>query len=197
MLSLALALSLWAAPAAPTPLAPWAQPSARAPRKVFLTVDEALQLAFGEARTERGTVYLTEAQCARVKELAGEDLHSALVHPYVARDAEGAVLGTAYFDTHRVRTLEECLMVVVAADGKVRRVELCSFDEPPEYVPRGSWYGQFLGHALDDELQLKRGIRGVTGATLTARATTSAVRRVLALDAVIGPGAKHAGAPPR
>ncbi|MDH3816392.1 MAG: hypothetical protein OEV48_17995 [Acidobacteriota bacterium] len=37
---------------------------------------------------------------------------------------------------------------------------------------------------MDDELALKRDIRPVTGATLTARATTEAVRRVLAIHAV-------------
>ena len=38
---------------------------------------------------------------------------------------------------------------------------------------------------FDDELSMKRGIRAVTGATLTARATTDAARRVLAVHKVI------------
>ena len=41
------------------------------------------------------------------------------------------------------------------------------------------------GRKLDDDLALKRGIRSVTGATLTARATTEAVRRILALHRVV------------
>jgi hypothetical protein len=159
---------------------------APAPRQVFLTVEEALALAFGEAEVARTTAYLTEAQLARARELSGAEVESALVHPYVARDERGRLLGTAYFDAHRVRTLQETLFVVVAPDGRVARVELCSFDEPPDYVPRGSWYAQFLGRRLDDELELKRGICGVTGATLTARATTCSVRRVLALHRVLG-----------
>jgi Na+-translocating ferredoxin:NAD+ oxidoreductase RnfG subunit len=52
-------------------------------------------------------------------------------------------------------------------------------------MPREGWYGQYEGRLLDDDLALKRGIRPVTGATLTARATTEAVRRVLALHQVI------------
>lgn len=165
-------------------LASAAAPAA-APRKVFLTVEEALALAFGEARVERTTAYLTERQLERAHALSGVECESALVHPYVARDEKGREVGTAYFDTQRVRTLDQCLMVVVAPDGAVQRIELCSFDEPPEYVPRGSWYGQFSGKKLDEELELKRSIRGVTGATLTARATTTSVRRVLAIDAVL------------
>ena len=63
----------------------------------------------------------------------------------------------------------------------VGRIEVISFDEPEEYIPRSVWYEQFDGESLDDDLRLARGIDGVTGATLTARATTNAVRRVLAV----------------
>ena len=67
----------------------------------------------------------------------------------------------------------------------IERVEILAFSEPPEYIPRGKWYAQLVGRTLDDELDLKRGIKGVTGATLTARATVRAARRILALDEVI------------
>jgi Na+-translocating ferredoxin:NAD+ oxidoreductase RnfG subunit len=60
-----------------------------------------------------------------------------------------------------------------------------TFREPLEYMPRKGWYEQYEGQELDDDLALKRNIRPVTGATLTARATTDAVRRVLALHAVV------------
>lgn len=154
------------------------------------TLDEALELVFGkEAEIERGTVYLTDAQREKAEALAGGELESAIVHPYVAR-RKGELLGTAWVDTHRVRTLRETVLVVVAPDQKVRRVELMAFGEPEEYAPRGKWYGQFHGRRLDDELRLGRGIRGITGATLTARATTDAVRRVLAVHRVLN------GAPP-
>jgi hypothetical protein len=56
-----------------------------------------------------------------------------------------------------------------------------SFAEPPDYLPRKGWYEQFAGRELDDELRLDRGIRAVSGATLTATATTAAARRVLAV----------------
>jgi hypothetical protein len=153
--------------------------------KVFLTVDEALALAFGDAEIERGTVYLTKKQEQQAAKLSSVDIHSSIVHPYVAHDDKGRVIGTAYFDTHRVRTLDETLLVVVGPEGEVKRIEMLSFSEPPEYIPRGVWYAQFIGKKLDSELNLKRKIRGVTGATLTARATTKAVRRVLALHEVL------------
>ena len=165
----ALLLALVAAPAA---------------AKVFLSVDEALKLAFPQCKVERKTAYLTPEQMKRAREIAGVEVPSALVTYHVAIRG-GQPAGTAYFDTHRVRTLPETLMVVIDPQGRVSRIEVISFREPEEYLPRGAWYEQFKGRGLDRELQLKQAIRPVTGATLTARATTDAVRRVLALHKVI------------
>jgi len=169
-------------------------PGAAAPAdaRVLLTVDEALDLAFPDCTIDRGTVFLTEEQVTEAKEISGQEVPSALVHPYRAT-CDGADGGTAYFDTHRVRTLPETLMVVVGPDGEVARIEVLSFKEPPEYMPRELWYEQFLGETLTPELDLKRHIRQVTGATLTARATTAAVRRVLAIDRVIEDDASSGG----
>jgi len=105
--------------------------------------------------------------------------------------------GAAYFDVHRVRTLPETLMIVVDPDGGVRQLEVMSFLEPEEYIPRRTWYDQFLRRRLGPRLRLKRSIHAVTGATLTARATASAVRRVLAIDQVLKEGQGRAGTPSR
>jgi len=152
--------------------------------KVFLTADEALHLVFQSCKVERRTVFLTPEQLARARQLAAGEIKSALVNPYRAT-CDGKDAGTAYFDAHVVRTLPETLMVVVDPQGRVSRVEVLSFAEPEDYLPPGRWYGQFPGNALSDELALGHRIRGVTGASLTARATTDAVRRVLAIHQVL------------
>ena len=177
---------------------------AAAGARVLVTVDEALALGFPGATIERGTIYLTEEQKARVKELAGgEDEPPAIVHPYRAvlhgkldGKPDSALVGTAYFDVHVVRTLQETVMVTVDPAGRVGRVEVLAFDEPPDYLPRAAWYRQFDGRALDAELDLRRAIRPVTGATLTARATTAAVRRVLAVHQVLEEDAAARLVPP-
>lgn len=157
--------------------------SARA--KVFLTQEEALKLAFPGAAVERKTAFLTEAQRREARRLSGDTELPAGLVTYYAATKEGAPVGTAYFDTHRVRTLPETIMVVVGPSGTVARIEVLSFQEPEEYLPRPRWYAQFSGKPLDDDLSMKRAIRPVTGATLTARATTDAARRVLALHRVL------------
>lgn len=173
-LTLALALAALAAPA-------------RA--QVFMTQEEALQMAFpAPATVERKTAYLTEQQLARARTLAGSKvrLDQSVLSYYVASEG-GEPLGVAYFDAHRVRTLPEVLMVVVGSDDRVQRVEVLKFTEPPEYVAPGGWLEQFRGRPLGPPLSTKGDIVGITGATLTAEAVTNAVRRVLSLHAVLRP----------
>lgn len=154
-----------------------------------LTQDEALRLAFPPpAVVERRTAFLSEAQLARAAALAagGARPSSAVVTYYVATLGD-SVLGAAYFDAHRVRSLREVLMVIVARDGTIRRIEVVRFDEPPDYLAPAAWLRQFDGRPLDDDLSLAGEIATMSGATLTARATVHAARRVLALHAVIAP----------
>jgi hypothetical protein len=154
---------------------------------VLVTVEEALAQIFPEASTERQTLFLSEEQLGRIESLAGERPTSALVTRFVAR-AGGTIVGWAYLDTHRVRTLPETVMIAIDADGEIRRVEAVVFREPLDYLPPDRWYRQYDGRPLDDDLELKRAIRPITGATLTAVATTVAVRRALAAHQVLAEG---------
>jgi electron transport complex protein RnfG len=177
----------------------WIPGQVAAAGKVFLTADEALALAFPKCEITRTTEYLSPAQLERAKDLAGVPIDGAIVRPWAAR-ADGKLVGFAYLDTHKVRTLPETILVVVDPKGRVARIEVLSFSEPEDYLPRGNWYAQFQGKELDPELRLKGSIRPVTGASLTASATTDAVRRVLALHRVLeheGSGAEPRGPEPR
>ncbi len=156
--------------------------------KVFVTPEEALKLAFPGAAIERRTAYLTEAQQKQARSLSGDAEEPSALASYYEATKDGHLVGTAYFDTHVVRTMPETIMVVVDPAAAITRIEVIAFDEPEEYMPRENWYGQFTGKSLDAELTMKRGIRPVAGATLTARATTDAVRRVLALHRVLHQG---------
>ena len=157
---------------------------ATATASVYLTVGEALEMAFPECEIERRTIYLTEQQKTDAGGMARVELNSAIIYPYVALK-EGRIAGVAYFDNHIVRTLDETIMVAIDPEDRVHRVELLVFNEPPEYIPPDAWYRLFPGQRLDDRLAVNRGIRGILGATLTTRSTTDAVRRMLAIHHVI------------
>jgi hypothetical protein len=149
--------------------------------RVYLSQQEAIDRAFPKpARVERRTLYLTADQAARAAAAAGVPVESRVVAYYVGLEGDRAI-GYAYFDTHLVRTLPETIMVLVAPEGTMRRIDIVSFDEPEDYLATDRWLAQFGGRGLDDDLTLKGGIRTLTGATLSARAVTQAARRVLAL----------------
>jgi len=155
---------------------------------VLITQEEALVLAFPEAEVVRHTAYLDDAQLesARGKAGRGVEFPSAVV-PYYIATKDGALRGVAYFDTHIVRSKAETVMVVIDPRGRIARIEVLAFDEPPEYLPRPAWLRQFDGEALTDQLALKRAIRPMTGGTLTAHAILRASRRILAFHTVIAP----------
>lgn len=156
----------------------------------LLTRDEALALAYPGAAIAAERVFLTAEQQKRAGEAAGQPIASPLVGRYVATK-DGKLVGRAYVDTHTVRTKKETVLVSLDAAGSVRRVDITAFLEPPEYQAPSAFLQQYHGRRLEDDLRLQRAIRPIAGATLTARAITDAVRRVLAIDAVLG-GAREA-----
>jgi hypothetical protein len=164
-----------------------------APAQQVLTQAEALKLAFPAAtEIERRTAYLTDEELARVRATAGpgvEVRQGVVTYYFGTRGNE--TLGVAYFDVHRVRTLPEVVMIVVSPRATVARIEILKFSEPPEYRAPDGWLRQFQGRDLSEGVSLKRGIVGITGATLTSDAVTDAVRRVLALHAAIQPMAEN------
>lgn len=149
-----------------------------------ITREEALVEMYPDSEIEAQRIFLTDEQMRRAAEAAGEEIPSALVARYVAR-RDGRVVGRAYVDTHVVRTKRESLLISLDADGRVRRIDVTAFLEPPEYRAPEPWLRQYYGRPLDDELDLERAIRPVAGATLTAGAANAAVRRVLAIDQVL------------
>lgn len=151
---------------------------------LLLTQEQALATAFPGATFRRLPVFLTAQQLKRVRELGGREVETKVVYRYDAFE-DGKRVGTAYFDKHRVRTLSEVLMLALDADGAVKDIRVLSFKEPQEYLPRRRWYEQFLGRSLKSEVRIGREINGITGATLTARATSRAARRMLAIHRVL------------
>src|SRR4051794_11392072 len=162
--------------------------TAPAALRAQLTQQEALATAFPGAQIERRTAFLSEADLQAVRAAAGPDapVDQSVVTYYVARH-DGQPVGVAYFDSHRVRTLNEVLMIVVDTAGAIRNVEVLRFAEPPEYRAPAGWLAQFGGKPLGDRLSLKGSIVAMTGATLTSNAIVRATRRVLALHQRIRP----------
>ena len=152
---------------------------------MLLSQKDALALAFpAGTKVERRTAFLTDEQAAAAEKAAGSKLDSKIWTYYVGTSSSGPA-GTAYFESHKVRTMNEAFMVVVNPDATVRFVEILSFAEPDEYLAPKKWLSQFERKALDDDLMIRRGLRNNTGASITSDVVTRGVRRVLAVHQVL------------
>ena len=148
--------------------------------RVYEQPQEALAAVFPGAKTERKPVYLSKDEQKNIGEAAGVELKSRFYTFYQA-SKNGKIIGYGTFVTDRVRTKEQTLFVAVDPSGKILDVRLISFFEPEEYRPPDRWLALLKGKSLNESLQPGKDLPAMSGATLTAGATSDTVRMVLAL----------------
>ena len=166
--------------------------AAPAGARVLVDRERALSQAFPGASIRTRTVYLDSTSVRRAEQAAGAKLATPRVTRYEASRGD-TLLGTAYLDTHRVRTMNETVMIVVAASGRVKSVETLAFAEPDDYLAPRRWLSTFEDKALTKDLRPGGVIPSLGGSTLTARAIAAAVRRTLALHGVIAESDRRQG----
>jgi hypothetical protein len=160
-------------------------PLAAARAKVLHSREEVLTLAFPEAeRVETRTVTLTAEQGKRVETLATTPWEAKPVTVYIGHKGDQD-LGYAFLDSRIVRTLPATFLVVLSPAGVVQHVYILAFHEPDDYLPLERWLQQFDQQTLSPDLQLRKNIHGIAGATLSSQAVTGAVRQSLALFQVL------------
>jgi hypothetical protein len=152
-----------------------------------ITAAEAVAAIYPGAVARAEQVLLTPSQRKQALEQSDADIPTAVVTRFVAT-RDGVVVGRAYVDAHTVRTATETLLIALGRDGAVLRVDLLGSLEPADYQPSGAWLAQYRDRILSDDLALNRAIRPLAGATVTARAANDAVRRTLAIDALLPHG---------
>ncbi|MBI3394469.1 MAG: hypothetical protein HY042_01400 [Spirochaetia bacterium] len=148
------------------------------------TPEKALAQVFPGAVVDRIPLYLTAAERTALEKELGFAVEGRF-HTFYRARREGRLEGVGIFDTHRVRTKEETLFIVVDPQGFVQHVEVISFFEPDEYAPPERWLKLMLGRKHGDTLRPGSEIPAITGSTLTTTAVSRAVRRVLALEKLL------------
>jgi len=151
--------------------------------KVYLTLEQVTEKTHPGAERKARTLYLSEEQLQQVEEIAGTKISGRVIHTQQLLSGD-KVLGTLYLDRHRVRTLPETLGILISPEGKVLSVDVLTFSEPELYKARENWLAQFTNTHTESFPRYKHNIDGISGATLTGRAVTDAVRRALALHQV-------------
>lgn len=140
---------------------------------------DALRACFPDAeRFDATDVILSDEMARKLDELARARIPERMVTFYAARRGE-AVLGYAVIQSHVVRTKRETLLLGFEPDGRLRRIAVLSFLEPPEYKPSERWLAQFSGKGSTDRLAVGDDLAPISGSTLSARGVAEQSRWLL------------------
>jgi Na+-translocating ferredoxin:NAD+ oxidoreductase RnfG subunit len=149
--------------------------------KVYFTLEEALAKVFDKPDSTWSEVWEpTEAEISELENQLGWRVPPVAVEFHRAQDGEKD-LGWAVVTEEKGRFKPITFMVQVAPDGRVQMVLVMVYRESRgEGVKRQRFLKQFRKKDTGDHLRLNRDIVGVSGATLSSRAITAGVKRVLA-----------------
>lgn len=149
--------------------------------KVYYTLEDALAKVFDKPDTTWSEVW--DPSGAEISTLEGElgwKVPPGPVEFHRARDGDKD-LGWAVVTEEKGRFKPITFMVQIAPDGRVQMVLVMVYRESRgEGVKRQRFLKQFRKKDTGDHLRLNRDIVGVSGATLSSRAITAGVKRVLA-----------------
>lgn len=153
--------------------------------RIYTTAEEALARHFPPPATATAKVaWLSPAQAVAVEGRGGE--RPPRVVPYYEARNGATLLGYAFVDEVIGRTEPITYLAAISPEATVVGVDLLTFRETHGYqIERQGWRDQFTGLRLTPDLHLGRAIDSISGATLSARALTRGIRRLLATAEVV------------
>ena len=157
-------------------------------RVIYLTLEQALDKVFARADST-----WTESWTPTPEEIADLEMTLGWRVPetefvFYRGQRKGQDLGVAMVTEEKGRFKPITFIVKVGADGRVENVLLMVYRESRgDGVKRQRFLKQFRKKDVDSGMRLNRDIIGVSGATLSSRALSAGVKRVLAtLDVLYG-----------
>jgi len=100
---------------------------------------------------------------------------------YIGRSGE-RIDGYAILDHQIGKTQPITFMTLINPAGQIEQVEILAYQESHgSEVRQGRFLKQYQGKDLSDPLRVSRDIKNISGATLSARAVTTGVKRALVL----------------
>ncbi len=150
--------------------------------EIYLTVDQALDLILGKDTAHPADPRDVSEELQ--EKLQDEGLLSGEMKRanFYRGEKDGKVTGYALIDNEVGKHLPITYIVGISPEGKVTRVEMMVFREVRGWEARErSYLEQFEGKGQEDEMQVGKSIKNVSGATLSCKAFAKGVRRALAL----------------
>jgi Na+-translocating ferredoxin:NAD+ oxidoreductase RnfG subunit len=152
-----------------------------------------LKNSFGEnVRISSASVILSSTEKDSMKTLTGAQQLRDTLHLLVASN-EGT-LGYAIVDDARGKDQPITYCLVVDERLVVKDVEILAYREPyGGEVQNKSWLRQFFDKTPSDQMRPAREIRNITGATISSRAMTLGVKKLLTLLTIVKARLPHSG----
>jgi Na+-translocating ferredoxin:NAD+ oxidoreductase RnfG subunit len=161
----------------------------------LLTKEEALKEVFpSDFQVKPETKELTPEQVEKVKQRLGGNLEfyqegsvSAHVEAetsivFYLAEQNGVKKGVAIIDVEAGKWGPVEFMVAMDTEAQVRRVRVMSYQEiRGRPIAQASFMNQYRGKTSTSALEVGRDIVGISGATISSRAATFAVKKCIAL----------------
>ena len=145
---------------------------------LLIMPEEVLKENFPDAKYIKKNILLMKSQVKKIEKLSKTKLNSKIFTTYIIKK-DGETIGYAILHSHKVRTKNEVSLISFDKDCNVKDVEIIAFYEPPEYLLGENWLKTLKDKNEKNPPYLKRNIPNATGATLSARATTDAVKQAI------------------
>ena len=154
----------------------------------FLTEDEAFRQILPEGRAfQKETLTLTAAQKEQVNRLLGKKIEEDTYTFHRAKDSDlGKTIGYGVVLEVVGKERPITFLVGVSPQARVVGLEVLIYRESQGSEIRSKRFmRQFIGKTVEAPLKLGRDIDGISGATLSSRSTTYAVKKALALTMAV------------
>jgi Na+-translocating ferredoxin:NAD+ oxidoreductase RnfG subunit len=147
----------------------------------YLTVEQAQQAIFPQAKLRKLEVTMTAEQRKAIEKASGVRVRQTKPEVWQA-DTGG------WFFVDEVVGKHEFIVYAVGLDstGAVKQIEILDYRETyGGQVRQAEWRAQFVGKKYGARLKLDDDIKNVSGATLSCRHVTDGVKRLLATHEIL------------
>jgi Na+-translocating ferredoxin:NAD+ oxidoreductase RnfG subunit len=148
----------------------------------YLTQEEALRVAMPEAQTIRTEpVQLTPDQQQRVRHKVDHPVDDDTFIFHVG-ERNNQINGYAYITDKKGRHRPITFVVGLKPDCSVRDVAIMIYREPRGYeVKAKRFLRQYHNKTIDDPIEVRRDIKNISGATISAHSVSAGVREAVAI----------------
>ncbi len=148
--------------------------------KVYLTQEKALKSAFPQAdKIDKKILRLNKEQKDRISQKSGQPINFSYKSVYIA-EKDGKRLGYAIVDQVKGKSSFIKYLVAIAPEGMIRNVLILSYrGTKGSDVRHERFRKQFIGKRENDPLKLGVDIDAITTATISSRAITDGVRKLI------------------